>query len=124
MLYFCQCLWLLDWTSLCICAEESSAGDINIIRRENQDLFKQLEEVKAAAEKNQKAFEESAQQEQNRLTAELDSAKRALAAAESKNSENAKVMAELEAQLSHRLEEVVVMDNQVLGTLKCSKSLF
>ena len=97
-------------------AEESANGNINVIRRENQDLFKQLEEVKAAAARNQKAFEESAQQEQNRLTAELDSAKRALAAAESKNGENAKVMAELEAQLSGRLEEIAVMDNQVLGT--------
>ena len=42
--------------SLCIFAEESSAGDINIIHRENQDLFKQLEEVKELAAKNQKAF--------------------------------------------------------------------
>ena len=100
-----------------IFVEESANGDIDVIRRENQDLFKQLEEVKAAAEKNQKAFEESAQQEQNRLTAELDSAKRALAAAESKNGENAKVMAELESQLSGRLEEIAVVDSQVLGTL-------
>ena len=101
--------------SLCIFAEESSAGDINIIRRENQDLFKQLEEVKELAAKNQKAFEESAQQEQNRLTAELDSAKRALTAAEAKNADNAKIMAELEAQLSSRLEEIAVVDNQVIG---------
>ena len=99
-----------------IFVEESANGDIDVIRRENQDLFKQLEEVKELAAKNQKAFEESAQQEQNRLTAELDSAKRALAAAESKNAENAKVMAELEAQLSGRLEEIAVVDNQVLGT--------
>ena len=75
-----------------------------------------MEEVKELAAKNQKAFEESAQQEQNRLTAELDSAKRALAAAESKNAENAKVMAELETQLSGRLEEIAAVDNQVLGT--------
>lgn len=97
-------------------AEESSGGDIAILRRENQELFKQLEEVKQQAARNQKAFEESAQQEQDRLTTELEDAKRALAAAESKNAENAKVMAELEAQLSRRLEEAAAIDNQVLGT--------
>jgi hypothetical protein len=93
-----------------------SNGDINVVRRENQELFKQLEEVGEQAAKTQKAIE------QERLTKELEDTKQALAAAESKGAENAKIMAELEGQLSRRLEEVAAVDSQVLGIPKSTKS--
>jgi len=49
----------------------SETGDIEVVRRENAALFKQLEENRKTAEANLKAVQDSAAAEQDKLKAEL-----------------------------------------------------
>ena len=64
---------------MCVCAAVvakakqivSETGDIEVVRRENAALFKQLEENRKTAEANLKAVQDSAAEGQNALKAEL-----------------------------------------------------
>jgi len=94
-------------------------GDIEIVRRENTALFKQLEENRLTAERNQKAIEESAAAEQERLKKELADTQKALKeareAAETQAKANTDCIGDLHSQLERRLDEALAVDEKFLS---------
>ena len=84
------------------------SGDLEVLHKENAELFKELSETRKAYELNRKAFEESAAFEQDRLKKELEAAHQALvdveANARKQTEKDTECIKGLQGQLERRLD--------------------
>ena len=118
-------LMLLDLLAKAQQAAEES-GDIAVVRRENEALFKQIQENQKLADDGMKALQESAEAEQLRLKDELAAARQEaeVARKEMKSlTEKAELrIQELDGQLERRKYEIQALDDKILGM--CHAFLF
>ena len=90
----------------------SETGDIEVVRRENAALFKQLEENRKTAEANLKAVQDSAAEGQNALKAELLKLQR-------QAEKDGLLIQSLQGRLERQADESTAIDEKLL-----SESLF
>ena len=86
----------------------SETGDIEVVRRENAALFKQLEENRKTAEANLKAVQDSAAEGQNALKAELLKLQR-------QAEKDGLLIQSLQGRLERQADESTAIDEKLLS---------
>ena len=86
----------------------SETGDIEVVRRENATLFKQLEENRKTAEANLKAVQDSAAAEQDKLKAELLKLQR-------QAEKDGLLIQSLQGRLERQADESTAIDEKLLS---------
>ena len=94
----------------------SETGDIEVVRRENAVLFKQLEVNRKTAEANLKAVQDSAAAEQDKLKAELLKLQR-------QAEKDGLLIQSLQGRLERQADESTAIDEKLLSKLLSFLSL-